>query len=33
MFELLIFGALLLVLLAALGVPYPHSTYERWNRR
>lgn len=33
MFELLVFGVLLLVLLAALGLPYPHSTYERWNRR
>jgi hypothetical protein len=32
MFELLVFGALLVVLIAALGLPYPQSTYERWNR-
>lgn len=33
MFELLIFGALLVVLVAALGLPYPNTTHDRWNRR
>lgn len=33
MFELLIFGTLLLVLIGALGLPYPQSTFDRWHRR
>jgi hypothetical protein len=33
MFELIVFGTLLVVLLAALGLPYPQSTYGRWHRR
>jgi hypothetical protein len=33
MFELIVFGTLLVVLLAALGLPYPQSTYDRWHRR
>ena len=33
MFELIVFGALLVVLIGALGLPYPQSTYDRWNRR
>lgn len=33
MFELLLFGALLIVLVAALGLPYPQSTFGRWHRR
>lgn len=33
MFELIVFGTLLLVLIAALGLPYPQSTHGRWNRR
>lgn len=33
MFELIVFAALLVVLVAALGLPYPQSTYGRWNRR
>lgn len=33
MFGLIVFGALLVVLIAALGLPYPQSTYGRWNRR
>jgi hypothetical protein len=33
MFELIVFGSLLVVLIAALGLPYPQSTYSRWNRR
>ena len=33
MFELIVFGILLVVLLGALGLPYPQSTYNRWNRR
>jgi hypothetical protein len=33
MFELIVFGTLLVVLIAALGLPYPQSTYNRWNRR
>jgi hypothetical protein len=32
MFELIVFGALLVVLIAALGLPYPQSTYARWHR-
>lgn len=32
MFELIIFGALFVTLIAALGLPYPQSTYDRWNR-
>jgi hypothetical protein len=33
MFELIVFGILLVVLLGTLGLPYPQSTYNRWNRR
>jgi hypothetical protein len=33
MFEILAFGILLVVLIAALRLPYPQSTYGRWNRR
>jgi hypothetical protein len=33
MFELILFGVLLVVLIAALGLPYPQTTYGRWNRR
>ncbi len=33
MFELIVFGTLLVVLIGALGLPYPQSTYNRWNRR
>jgi hypothetical protein len=33
MFELIVFGALLVVLIGVLGLPYPQSTYNRWNRR
>jgi hypothetical protein len=33
MFELILFGGLLITLVAALGLPYPQSTYARWNRR
>jgi hypothetical protein len=32
MFELIAFGGLLVVLIAALGLPYPQSTYGRWTR-
>lgn len=32
MLELIVFGALLVVLIAALGLPYPQSTYGRWYR-
>ena len=32
MFELIVFGTLLVVLIGALGLPYPQSTYNRWNR-
>lgn len=32
MFALIAFGALLVVLVAVLGWPYPQSTYGRWNR-
>jgi hypothetical protein len=32
MFELIVFGSLIVVLMAALG-PYSESTYTRWNRR
>jgi hypothetical protein len=31
MFALIAFGALLLVLIAALGLPYPQTWYGRWN--
>jgi hypothetical protein len=33
MFELAFFGVLLVVLIAALGLPYPESTHHRWTRR
>ena len=33
MFELIAFGVLLVGLIAALGLPYPQSTHDRWNRR
>jgi hypothetical protein len=34
MFEFIVFGALMLVLVGALGLlPYSESTYDRWNRR
>jgi hypothetical protein len=33
MFELIVFGALVVVLVGAIGLPYPQSTYDRWNRR
>ena len=33
MFELIVFGALLVVLVAALGLPYPQTWYGRWTRR
>jgi hypothetical protein len=32
MFGLIIFGGLLVVLIAALGLPYPQSTHGRWTR-
>lgn len=32
MFELIVFGSLLVVLIGLLGLPYPQSTYSRWNR-
>lgn len=32
MFGLIAFGVLLVVLIAALGLPYPQSTYGRWHR-
>lgn len=32
MFALIVFGAVLVVLAAVLGSPYPQSTYGRWNR-
>jgi len=33
MFELIVFGSLGLMLIGALGLGYPESTYHRWNRR
>jgi hypothetical protein len=32
MFELIAFGAFMLVLIAALGLPYPQTWYGRWSR-
>jgi len=32
MFEFIVFAGLLVALLAALGLPYPQTTYERWHR-
>jgi hypothetical protein len=33
MFEFIVFGAVLVVLIGALGLlPYSQSTYDRWNR-
>jgi hypothetical protein len=32
MFELIVFGGLFVGLIAALGLPYPESTYGRWTR-
>jgi hypothetical protein len=32
MFELVVFGGLLVVLVAALGLPYPQTWYGRWSR-
>jgi hypothetical protein len=32
MFELIAFGGLLVVLIAALGLPYPQTWYGRWSR-
>lgn len=33
MFELIVFGVVLVVLVGALGLlPYSQSTYNRWNR-
>jgi hypothetical protein len=32
MFELAVFGGLLVVLVAALGLPYPQTWYGRWSR-
>jgi hypothetical protein len=32
MFELIVFGGLLVVLVAALGLPYPQTWYGRWSR-
>jgi hypothetical protein len=31
MFELITFGALLLILIAALGLPYPQTWHGRWG--
>jgi hypothetical protein len=33
MFELILFGALLVVLIGAHGLPYPDTTHGRWTRR
>lgn len=33
MFELIVFGSLGVMLIGALGMGYPESTYSRWNRR
>jgi multisubunit Na+/H+ antiporter MnhG subunit len=32
MFELLVFAGVALVLIGAVGLGYPQSTYSRWNR-
>jgi len=32
MFELIAFAGLLVVLVAALGLPYPQTWYGRWSR-
>jgi len=32
MFALIAFGAVLLVLIAALGLPYPQSWHSRWGK-
>ncbi len=32
MFELIVFAGLVVVLIGALGLGYPQSTYSRWNR-
>ena len=33
MFALIAFGVLLLVLIAALGLPYPQTWHGRWGNR
>jgi hypothetical protein len=33
MFAFVVTGAVLVVLVGATGLPYPQSTYDRWNRR
>jgi hypothetical protein len=32
MFELIVLAGLAVVLIGALGLGYPQSTYSRWNR-
>jgi hypothetical protein len=32
MFEIIAFGGLLVLLVAALGMPYPQTWYGRWSR-
>ena len=32
MFALIAFGAVLLVLIAALGLPYPQTWHSRWGK-